>query len=232
MKNFNNIIVLLLVAMLLMGSNAVTSAFAANTTAPAEDGKGKKILKAVAVAAVIGVAAYAISKSDDRRYSSRRSGNDRRSGYDRRNSYNRQRGNRRSYTAVNYGFQRHNSRNSRNNRYSRRGSDRFRVSVGRLNFEWRPYDNDRRYDRAFNEGWERGYYAGFLQGQEDRQRRQRFDDRFSWDQRTMWGYARDMGSHRTYEKAFQRAFKSGYRGGFERREYGDNNFGRSSGRRY
>lgn len=90
---------------------------------------------------------------------------------------------------------------------------------------WRtPYVYNPRFDAAFNAGWERGYWAGYVQGLHDARMRARYYDQFHRDG-NMWGYSSRFGSYRSYETAFGQAFRTGYRHGFQGYAYGANSFG-------
>jgi hypothetical protein len=176
----------------------------------------EKVVTAVAVGAIAGLAIYAATK--DR-------------GHDRYYSQRHYRGPRRhhpgprSYVAVGFGFDSYNvgSPHYRKYRHNRPGG--YWADVRGMRFYRTPYRYNPRYDRAFNAGWERGYWAGYLQGLNDARYRSPYYDRFQWNQRNLWGYAPGYGHHNSYERAFHRAFSIGYRHGFYGRGYGHEGFG-------
>jgi hypothetical protein len=145
----------------------------------------EKVIAGVATAAIVGLAAYALTRDKNRHH---------------RTYYHGPR----SYVAVSVGFQSYNGH-------------RF----------WRvPYVYNPHYDQAFNAGWERGYWAGYLQGRHDSRMRAAYYDRFQWNQRGhMWGYGSGHGRYSSYERAFHMAFRAGYRHGFRGYRYGSEGFG-------
>lgn len=165
----------------------------------------EKVITGVAVAAAVGLTAYALSKSHDRRYN-------------RGHNYGPRR-----YVAVNYGFSpyaysgqyRSHSRAPRGYWHNQQGYRFYRV----------PYAYNNRYDRAFNAGWERGYWAGYLQGVNDARMRANYYDRFDYNDRGLWGYQRGFGAYNSYERGFHGAFSIGYRHAFRGNPYGHDSFG-------
>ena len=169
----------------------------------------EKVLTTLAVGAVVGAAAYGLSKIDDRnrvrahvRYNHRPRG---------------------SYVAFGLGFDRYvvgspyyRARHRHNNGYwYRKGNFRFyRV----------PYRYNPRYDRAYNMGWERGYWAGYLQGIQDSRHRRGYYDRYHYNGNP-WGYNPRHGGSSSYRRAFSRAFQAGYNHAFYGHSYGHNSFG-------
>jgi len=166
----------------------------------------EKVIAGVATAAIVGLAAYALTRDRHRHH---------------RHYYHGPR----SYVAVSAGFRSYNvgspyGRHYRNRPrgywYNHRGQRFWRV----------PYVYNPRYDQAFNAGWERGYWAGYLQGRHDSRMRAAYYDRFHWNQRGhLWGYGSGHGRYSNYERAFHMAFRAGYRHGFRGYRYGSEGFG-------
>jgi len=166
----------------------------------------EKVFTGIAIAAAVGLTAYAISKSGNHRY------------------YSRHYYAPRSYVAIEAGFSSYRIgdpygpryRARRNGYwYNRRGYRFYRV----------PFVYNRRYDRAFNAGWERGYWAGYMQGLHESRMRSRYYDRFDWRGRRLWGYEPAFGSLRSYERGFHASFRIGYSHGFRGFAFGYNGFG-------
>jgi hypothetical protein len=165
----------------------------------------EKVIAGITVAAVVGLTAYAISRSSDRQH---------------RDSYYSPR----QYVAVSAGFRSYSVGNPAGPHYRYRPRGQW-FSHNGLRF-WRvPYVYNPSYNPAFNAGWERGYWAGYLQGLNDSRLRGAFMDRFYWDQRNLWGYSSGFGPYSNYEQAFHMAFRVGYRHGFRGYQYGYESFG-------
>jgi hypothetical protein len=186
---------------------AVAMVFALSGVARAQDrhhrggmSTTEKVFAGVALAAAVGLTAYAISKSHRGHYHSRFHGP-------------------RQYVAMDVGFRPY----AHGGRYGH--SRGYWHRHGRHSFYRVPFRPNPRFDRAFNAGWERGYWAGFLQGRNDSRMGYRYFDRFDWRDRRLWGYNRGFGPHRSYEVAFHKAFRIGYRHGFRGHGYGHNGFG-------
>ena len=163
----------------------------------------EKVLTGVAVAAAVGLTAYAISKSGDHRYQQHR---------------------RPGYVAVSYGFSPYAVGDPYGPRHGRAPRGYWHQNSGQR-FYRVPYVYNNRWDRAYNAGWERGYWAGYMQGLNDARMRGRYYDRFQWNGGYYWGYERGFGSHGSYSAAFNRAFSIGYNHAFYGRGYGHNGFG-------
>jgi hypothetical protein len=157
----------------------------------------EKVIGALAVGAIAGLAIYAATRDDDRRHH--------------RYYRDQYRDSRRSYLAFEFGY----SSPSRGHWVNHRGMRFYRA----------PYRYNPRFDRAYNAGWERGYWAGYLQGMHDGRHRARYDDRFYRQGRHVWGYAPAFGPHNSYERAFHAAFSIGYRHAWRGRPYGYEGFG-------
>ena len=164
----------------------------------------ERVIAGVAVAAAVGLTAYALTRGHGHqgyRYPPRR------------------------YVAVEVGFRPYSvgSPYGPHNRHRPRGY----WHSGRGQRFWRtPYVYNPRHDRAHPAGWERGYWAGYLQGRSDsRLGGGRYSDRFNWRERQLWGYSRGYGSHDNYQRAFHMAFRIGYRHGFRGMPYGAERFG-------
>ena len=164
----------------------------------------ERVIAGVAVAAAVGLTAYALTRGHGHqgyRYPPRR------------------------YVAVEVGFRPYSvgSPYGPHNRHRPRGY----WHSGRGQRFWRtPYVYNPRHDRAHNAGWERGYWAGYLQGRSDsRLGGGRYSDRFNWRERQLWGYSRGYGSHDNYQRAFHTAYRIGYRHGFRGMPYGAERFG-------
>lgn len=173
--------------------------------------KTEKVLTSLAVGAIAGLTYYALTRNNGHRqdrYNSRR--------YNRRPS--------RSYIAFNIGFRSYSvgSPYSRSYYSSPRG---YWSDVAGQRFYRIPYRYNSHHDRGFNSGWERGYWAGFLQGTSDYRQRQPYFDRFECEQNYLWGYAPACGQYSSYQGAFHRAFSAGYSHGFNRNSYGHDGFG-------
>ena len=209
MKNLMKISAMLTVIMFFVSTVGVS--FAGTKPHHHKKSTTEKVVTAVAVGAIAGLALYAATRDHNHR--------------DHRH-YNRgYRSHRQHRPAVfaeigyqNYSVGNPHYRNHRGNRgywYSNRGMRFYRM----------PYRYNHRYDRAFNAGWERGYWAGYLQGRHDVMNGFRFHGRYSWQQRSLWGYAPNHGQYRQYERAFHKSYSVGYRHGFYRQNYGHEGFG-------
>ena len=164
----------------------------------------ERVIAGVAVAAAVGLTAYALTRGHGHQghhYPPRR------------------------YVAVETGFRPYSVGNpyGPHNRHRPRGY----LYRGRGQSFWRtPYVYNPHHDRAYNAGWERGYWAGYLQGRSDsRLGGGRYMDSFSWSERHLWGYSRGYGPHDSYQRAFHTAFRIGYRHGFYGIPYGTERFG-------
>lgn len=169
----------------------------------------EKVVTAVAVGAIAGLAIYALSKSDKRHHRHYRS----------HRPYRH-----RGFVAFDLGF----SSYSVGSPYvrARHNPHGYWVRHSGMQFYRVPYVYNHRHDRAYNAGWERGYWAGYIQGLNDSRYRYGYNDRFDWHrQRYTWGYSHHYGPHRSYERAFHRAYRSGYRHGFRGHRFGHDGFG-------
>lgn len=172
----------------------------------------EKVIAGITVAAAVGLTAYALTRNHDRWH---------RHPYDRPHHY----------VAVSAGFRSYCVGHPRGPHYRFRPRG-YWYQHNRMKF-WRvPYVYNPRYDQAFNAGWERGYWAGYLQGRRDSRMRGPYLDRFHWNQRHMWGYKRGFGRHDSYLRGFQTAFRIGYRHGFRGYRYGAESFGFRNMRRH
>jgi hypothetical protein len=191
---------------------AATMIFAISGVARADDRNGRrgmstteKVITGVAIAAAVGLTAYAISRSDDQRY------------------YRGHYYGPRNYVAFDSGFSPYcvggpygmRARNPRGYWYDQRGYRFYRV----------PYVYNNRYDGAYNAGWERGYWAGYQQGMNDARMRGRYYDRFDWNGGALWGYQQGFGGYSSYESGFMTAFGIGYRHAYYGQPYGNDHFG-------
>jgi hypothetical protein len=240
MKITTKITALLVAFSLLFASNA-----SARTAAPQPDddepSTTEKVIGALAVGAIAGVAYWALTDDDDHHrrgyYRDRRDYRGHRRGYE----YNHRRGHYRgprvsTYVAFNNGFSSfaigypgHRPHRELRPYWYRHDNIRFyRV----------PYRYNQRYDQAFNAGWERGYWAGYMQGRHDARNRGHCREQFrKYGNDRLWGYDRRMGDYRSYSRAFESSYEAGYLHAYNGRDYGCENFGyggnmRSYGRDY
>jgi hypothetical protein len=166
----------------------------------------EKVVTGVAIAAAVGLAAYAIAKSDDHRY------------YE-GNYYGP-----RNYVAFEYGFSPYAVGGPYGAHY--RGRQGYWHDNQGYRFYRVPYVYNNRYDNAFNAGWERGYWAGYMQGLNDARMRGHYYDRFQWNGGgPLWGYERGFGGYSSYERGFMSAFGVGYRHAYYGQPYGSDGFG-------
>lgn len=236
MKGITKSIALLLAFSLLFASNA--QAFTA-APQPDDDSTTEKVLGALAIGAVAGIAYYVLTDNDDhyrrgygRHYDRRDYRRGQYRGYD-RGHYGRYNDYRRGgYIAFNAGFSSFSV--SAGYRYGHhRGPKPYWHRHGNIKFYRVPYSYHPRYDQAFNSGWERGYWAGYLQGRHDASRRYRCQERFiHHGNSTLWGYNHGVGSYSNYSRAFTSAYSKGYLHAYQGRNYGYNNFGFGGGYSY
>ena len=183
----------------------------------------EKVLTAAAVGAVAGLIIYAATRDDDRhkyrrdhhrRYDQRR--------YDHRRAprHHRPRG----YVAFDIGFQSFSVGGPRCDLYDRAPRGYWYKSRSHR-FYRVPFRYNPRFSRAYNAGWERGYWAGYLQGQHDSRGRYDYYDRFQGHRGSPWGYQRSFGATRHYQDAFRSAFSIGYRHAYRGHGYGHDGFG-------
>lgn len=218
MRAINSVTAVLTAAMLLIASSV--PAVADDWRDEREMSTTEKVVAGVAVAAVAGLAIYALTRDDDQDRYDRRDRYDRYDRYDRRDrrEYRRPMMAER-YEFESYGYDSHDSR-----RYRGRENEGYWCRVGEHRFYRVPFRYNSRYDRAFNAGWEHGYWAGYVQGIEDARWRSPYADRWN-SGGSHWGYAPQYGARDSYSRAFEMAFRVGYRHGFRGERYGHEGFG-------
>jgi hypothetical protein len=246
MKKSNQIIALLVASSLLFASNASAKSVtrAANDDRPSTT---EKVLGALAIGAIVGVAAYALADDDDHHYRGGRYYRSQRDyrRYDRHHRryerhhrrYDRRHyspgHHRRAYIAFSNGF------TSFAIGYERPGyrmhhARPYWYRHGGIHFYRVPYRYKRAYSRAWNAGWERGYWAGYLQGKHDAMNRQGRYSRYDGYQngQQLWGYSSEYGNYDQYAQAFDRSYTSGYEQAYSGRDYGEDDFGYEYQNRY
>jgi len=221
-------IALLVAFSLLFASNAYARSAAAPV--PDEPSRTEKVLGALAVGAIAGIAYYALKDNDHHRYRDHRYGDQRHRdryyrdqrhrGYDRR--YGRGTG-WSGYIAFSNGFT---SLMIGSPYHHYRGPVRGHwQSVSGYRFYRQPYRYNQRYCRAYNSGWERGYWAGYIQGMHDARNRGQCRSSYQHGGGHVWGYDRSYGDYNRYSNAFGQAYSSGYNHAYYGHEYGQDNFG-------
>lgn len=217
MKNTTRLTALVTAAMFMLALVQTAQADDRNGSRHRGASTTEKVLTVAAVGAVAGLLIYAATRDDDR-HSYR---------HEYRSRYPQRRPARQygpsSYVAFNVGFQSYcvgdprgrSYRSSLGYWYNSRGHRFYRV----------PFRYNPRFSGAYNAGWERGYWAGYLQGLRDVRMRGQYYDRFHWQGGQLWGYHASFGSARHYQDAFHAAFSIGYRHAFRGYNYGHDGFG-------